>query len=62
MLSTILTNKQIAGGAIPAKGKRITLKVTSEEDLNRNVLKSETGIVTIPEHGIVVGSGSLGGR
>ncbi len=29
----------LAGGAIPEKGSRITLKVTNAEDLSRNVLK-----------------------
>eukprot|EP01119_Soliformovum_irregulare_P009856 TRINITY_DN2372_c0_g1_i1.p1 TRINITY_DN2372_c0_g1~~TRINITY_DN2372_c0_g1_i1.p1 ORF type:complete len:488 (+),score=147.16 TRINITY_DN2372_c0_g1_i1:97-1464(+) len=51
-----------AGGAISEKGKRLILKVESPEDLNRNVLKSETGTVIIPELDFEVTRGTLGGR
>jgi zinc finger protein len=56
------SNEVKAGGAIPPKGSRITLKITNPEDLSRNVLKSETATVRVPELQIVVGPGSLGGR
>jgi len=56
------SNEVKAGGAIPQKGKKITFKVITAEDLARNVLKSETATVKIPELQIQVGAGSLGGR
>lgn len=37
------------GGAMSARGRRLTLKVTCKEDLSRDVLKSETATLSIPE-------------
>ncbi|KAI9360763.1 ZPR1 zinc-finger domain-containing protein [Zopfochytrium polystomum] len=56
------SNEVKAGGAISAKGKRIILKVTDEEDLNRDVLKSETCGLRIPELDLELTTGTLGGR
>lgn len=50
-----------AGGAIGDKGKRITLRMTSVDDLSRDVLKSETAELRIPELGLVSAPGTLGG-
>jgi len=51
-----------SGGAISPKGTRITLKVTSKEDLNRDVLKSETASCIIPEMDLKLTRGTQGGR
>jgi len=56
------TNEVKAGGSIAEKGKRITLKVTCVEDLNRDVLKSESCTLMIPEIDLHLTTGSLGGR
>eukprot|EP00276_Gloeochaete_wittrockiana_P009668 CAMPEP_0184645746 /NCGR_PEP_ID=MMETSP0308-20130426/2324_1 /TAXON_ID=38269 /ORGANISM="Gloeochaete witrockiana, Strain SAG 46.84" /LENGTH=437 /DNA_ID=CAMNT_0027075097 /DNA_START=326 /DNA_END=1639 /DNA_ORIENTATION=+ len=50
------------GGAISPLGKRITLHATSAEDLSRDVLKSETAALEIPEVELVLEQGTLGGR
>eukprot|EP01112_Ceratiomyxa_fruticulosa_P017640 TRINITY_DN5536_c0_g1_i1.p1 TRINITY_DN5536_c0_g1~~TRINITY_DN5536_c0_g1_i1.p1 ORF type:complete len:526 (-),score=131.00 TRINITY_DN5536_c0_g1_i1:100-1677(-) len=56
------SNEIKAGGAISAKGRRITLKVENLEDLSRDILKSETANVYIPELDLHLGTGTLGGR
>lgn len=43
------------------KAKRITLKVESEEDLKRDLFKSETAVLKIPEIDLELGMGTLGG-
>ena len=48
------------GGGISEKGTRFTLSVENEDDLNRDVFKSETSKVVIPELGFETGEGSLG--
>ena len=50
------------GGAIPEKGKRITLQIKSREDLSRDILKSETCALRSGELGLDVQPGTLGGR
>ncbi|KAF9064592.1 zinc-finger protein zpr1 [Rhodocollybia butyracea] len=55
-------NEVKSGGAISDQGKRITLKVEDKEDLSRDILKSETGGLTIPEIDLVLTHGTLGGR
>lgn len=55
-------NEISSGGAIPEKGKRITLKVNQSIDLNRDILKSQTCAVTIPELEFNMGAGTMGGR
>ena len=49
------------GGAIPDKGRRDTLRVESPEDLTRDVIKSDTAGVHLPELEIEVTRGSMGG-
>ncbi|PFH50494.1 hypothetical protein AMATHDRAFT_144931 [Amanita thiersii Skay4041] len=55
-------NEVKSGSAISEKGKRITLKVEDREDLSRDILKSETAGLTIPEIELVLAHGTLGGR
>ncbi len=56
------TNEVKSGGGIEEKGSRITLKVTDPSDLSRDLLKSETCSVRIPELELEVGGFALGGR
>ena len=49
------------GGGMSEKGKLYTIKVSNPEDLNRDLFKSETAGIEIPELGVEVVSGSLGG-
>eukprot|EP00850_Spirogloea_muscicola_P010403 SM000061S19230 [mRNA] locus=s61:186915:190376:- [translate_table: standard] len=51
-----------AGGSIPEKGKRIVLRVCSKDDLTRDVIKSDTAAVRIPEADVELATGTLGGR
>lgn len=55
-------NEVKSGAAISEKGKRITLKVEDREDLSRDILKSETCGLTIPEIDLALQPGTLGGR
>lgn len=55
-------NEIKTGGEIPEKGKRIILKVQNREDLSRDILKSHTASMEIPEIKLFVAEGSLGGR
>lgn len=56
------SNEVKTGGAIPAQGKKVTLKVTDPEDLARDILKSETCGLTVPELNLDLTPGTLGGR
>lgn len=56
------SNEVKTGGAIPAKGRRITLKVEDPEDLARDILKSETCGLIVPELHLDLTPGTLGGR
>ncbi|KAI0394968.1 zinc finger protein zpr1 [Xylariaceae sp. FL0594] len=56
------SNDVKTGGEIPELGRRITLKVESEEDLARDILKSETCALECPELNLSVNPGTLGGR
>jgi len=49
------------GGGIPEKGSKYTLKVEGEAEFNRDLFKSETAAIFIPEIGVEVVGGSLGG-
>lgn len=51
-----------AGGSIAPKGKKISLHVENKQDLSRDILKSDTAGLSIPEIELVVEAGSLGGR
>ncbi|GAA5957041.1 hypothetical protein JCM8115_003938 [Rhodotorula mucilaginosa] len=55
-------NEVKSGGAISAKGRKITLKVEDTDDLSRDILKSETAGLTIPEIDLELNPGTLGGR
>ncbi|XP_068249665.1 zinc finger protein ZPR1 [Palaemon carinicauda] len=56
------TNEVKSGGGISEKGKRITLKLTDPCDMARDVLKSETCEIEIPELGLHLGGGLIGGK
>ncbi|GMF11274.1 unnamed protein product [Phytophthora lilii] len=58
------TNEVKAGGAIPPQGERITLKVDANKDpdvMDRDILKSDSACVNIPEIELEMAHGSLGG-
>jgi zinc finger protein len=48
------------GGGVGDKAKKITFKVEKEADLNRDVFKSGTAKLVIPEVGLDMEAGSLG--
>ena len=49
------------GGAIPPQGTLVRLHVEGKEDFTRDVLKSDTAGITIPEIDLEITQGSLGG-
>ncbi|OMO62157.1 Zinc finger, ZPR1-type [Corchorus capsularis] len=49
------------GGPISEKGKRVTLCVENINDLSRDVIKSDTASVKVPELDLELASGTLGG-
>ncbi|CAJ1987936.1 zinc-finger protein ZPR1 [Leishmania donovani] len=55
------SNEIKAGGEINPKGLRLTLHVKSEADLKRDVLKSDTATLIIPEVRLELAPGTLGG-
>jgi zinc finger protein len=55
-------NEIKSGGAVSEKGRKITLKVEDEEDMSRDMLKSDTAGLEIPEIDLVLQAGTLGGR
>ncbi|KAM0682007.1 nucleolar zinc-finger protein [Mitosporidium daphniae] len=50
------------GGAISPLGRRITFSLQCPEDLSRDILKSETCSIFIPEIDLELAPGTLGGR
>jgi zinc finger protein len=56
------SNEVKSGGAMAARGCKITLRLTNADDLNRDVLKSETSSLEIPELELELGTGTLGGK
>lgn len=56
------TSEVKAGGAIADKGTRIKLRVEAPEDMSRDLLKSETASIQIPEVELDITEGSMGGR
>ncbi|KAK0131606.1 Zinc finger protein ZPR1 [Merluccius polli] len=56
------TNEVKSGGATEPLGTRITLRVTCAADVSRDVLKSETCRVLIPELEFELGMAMLGGK
>ncbi|KAG2135310.1 ZPR1 zinc-finger domain-containing protein [Suillus clintonianus] len=55
-------NEIKSGTAISELGKRITLKVEDRDDLSRDILKSDTSGLSIPEIDLDLHPGTLGGR
>ncbi|KAG1868526.1 zf-ZPR1-domain-containing protein [Suillus subluteus] len=55
-------NEIKSGAAISELGKRISLKVEDRDDLSRDILKSDTSGLSIPEIDLVLHPGTLGGR
>jgi zinc finger protein len=55
------SNEIKGGGAIPKYGSKITLRVTCPDDLAREVLKSDTAGVVIPELEMELHEGGLDG-
>ncbi|KAK6917036.1 Zinc finger, ZPR1-type [Dillenia turbinata] len=49
------------GGRIPEKGKKITVCMKNIKDLSRDVIKSDTASVHVPELDLELTSGTLGG-
>ena len=56
------SNEVKSSGSLSEKGKRVTLKLTSIEDISRDILKSETCKLSIPEIDLDLETGTLGGR
>lgn len=56
------TNEVKAVGAVSDKGRRYIVHVNAAEDLSRDILKSETAAVLIPEIELELTPGTLGGR
>lgn len=50
------------GGEVPKLGKKIWLHVKDAKDLGRDILKSETCLLKIPECRVEVSPGTMGGR
>ncbi|PVD27486.1 hypothetical protein C0Q70_12647 [Pomacea canaliculata] len=55
-------NEVKSGGGIEPKGRRITLVIEKSEDMTRDVLKSETCAIQIPELDFEMDFGTLGGK
>uniref|UniRef100_F6QE47 Zinc finger ZPR1-type domain-containing protein n=1 Tax=Ciona intestinalis TaxID=7719 RepID=F6QE47_CIOIN len=56
------TNEVKSGTGFEPKGKIITLKVKSTEDMSRDVLKSETCTIKIPELDFITGGNAISGK
>ncbi|ODV86542.1 hypothetical protein CANARDRAFT_27736 [[Candida] arabinofermentans NRRL YB-2248] len=56
------SNEVKTGGAIPDQGRRVTLYCDDPEDLARDILKSETCGLVVPELNLDLTPGTLGGR
>ncbi|CCH62518.1 hypothetical protein TBLA_0H02330 [Henningerozyma blattae CBS 6284] len=56
------SNEVKTGGAIPEKGRKITLFCDDAADLSRDILKSETCSMVVPELNLDIQEGTLGGR
>ncbi|XP_075156740.1 zinc finger protein Zpr1 [Haematobia irritans] len=56
------TNEVKSGGGIEDKGTRFEVRIESKEDLTRDVLKSDTCNLLIPQLECEVGPSALGGR
>ncbi|KAJ2995547.1 hypothetical protein HDV02_000664 [Globomyces sp. JEL0801] len=56
------SNEVKSGSAISPVGQKITLLMTEMDDLSRDILKSESCGLQIPEIGLELSTGTLGGR
>ena len=56
------SNDVKSGGATQAQGCRLTVRVQEHQDLTRDLLKSDTCSVHLPEIDVELGSGVLSGR
>jgi len=56
------SNEVKTGGAVPEKGRRITVNILGSEDLSRDILKAESCKMSCPELSLSVEAGTLGGR
>ncbi|XP_026478684.1 zinc finger protein ZPR1-like [Ctenocephalides felis] len=56
------TNEVKSGGGIEEHGMKHTVQIRGKEDFSRDVLKSETCSVEVPELELVMGSAALNGR
>jgi zinc finger protein len=56
------TSEIKTGGEIGAKGKKITIAVETEDDLKRDLFKSETAKVILPDIDFEMDYGTLGGK
>ncbi|XP_076294070.1 zinc finger protein Zpr1 [Lasioglossum baleicum] len=56
------TNEVKSGGGIEPQGVKIEVTVAGKEDFSRDVLKSETCYMEIPELELEIGPAALGGR
>ena len=56
------SNDVKTGGEVPRYGKKIWLKVKDAKDLGRDILKSETCLLKIPECRVEVTPGTMGGK
>ncbi|CAB4431475.1 unnamed protein product [Rhizophagus irregularis] len=56
------SNEVKSGGCISPLGKKITLKIEDLDDMSRDILKSETCGLSIPEAELELTPGTLGGR
>ncbi|XP_039258195.2 zinc finger protein ZPR1-like [Styela clava] len=56
------TNEVKSGTGFEEKGKKITLNVTDASDMNRDLLKSETCSVRIPEIDMEIGGHAIAGK
>ncbi|XP_076457372.1 zinc finger protein ZPR1-like [Babylonia areolata] len=55
-------NEVKSGGGIEERGRKITIRIDNREDMSRDVLKSETSIIRIPELDFETEMGTLGGK
>ncbi|KAG8345525.1 ZPR1 zinc finger domain [Trypanosoma vivax] len=55
------SNEVKSGGEVSERGLKITLRVETEDDLKRDVLKSDTATLLIPEVSLELAAGTLGG-
>ncbi|CAM6117688.1 unnamed protein product [Calypogeia fissa] len=49
------------GGSIPEKGRKLSVRIKNQKDLSRDVIKSDTATVEIPEVELELAAGTLGG-